>query len=77
MLEPGDYRLEDLIKRKGQKFYYVYDFGDSWEYELLVEDSNYVNPNLKADMACLEGARACPPEDVGGVYPATMISVRP
>lgn len=59
----GRYRLEDLIKQKGRTFRYLYDFGDSWEHELVLEESRYFNP----DLACLEGERACPPEDVGGV----------
>lgn len=64
----GRYRLEDLIKQKGRTFSYRYDFGDSWEHELVLEDSRYVNPVLRTELACLEGERACPPEDVGGVH---------
>jgi hypothetical protein len=64
----GRYRLEDLIKQKGRTFSYRYDFGDSWEHELVLEDSRYVNPELRTELACLEGERACPPEDVGGVH---------
>ncbi len=59
----GRYRLGDLIKQKGRTFRYLYDFGDSWEHELVLEESRYFNPEL----TCLEGGRACPPEDVGGV----------
>ena len=64
----GRYRLEDLIKQIGRTFIYRYDFGDSWEHELVLEDSRYVNPELRTELACLEGERACPPEDVGGVH---------
>jgi len=46
----------------------MYDFGDSWEHELVLEESRYFNPEWEAEQACLEGERACPPEDVGGVY---------
>jgi hypothetical protein len=45
----------------------LYDFGDSWEHELVLEESRYFNPELRTELACLEGERACPPEDVGGV----------
>ena len=38
-----------------------------WEHELIVEENHYWVPEHQSDMACLEGARACPPEDVGGV----------
>lgn len=63
----GKYRLGDLIKQNGRIFTYLYDFGDSWEHELVLEESGYFNPELRTELACLEGERACPPEDVGGV----------
>ncbi|WP_320041189.1 plasmid pRiA4b ORF-3 family protein [uncultured Desulfobacter sp.] len=63
----GRYRLGNLIKQKGRTFRYLYDFGDSWEHELVLEESRYFNPELRTELACFEGERACPPEDVGGV----------
>jgi len=63
----GRYRLGDLIKQKGRTFQYLYDFGDGWEHELVLEESRYFNPELRTELACLDGQRACPPEDVGGV----------
>lgn len=66
-LVSGKYRLGALIKKKGRTFRYLYDFGDSWEHELVLEESHYFNPELRTEMACLEGERACPPEDVGGI----------
>ena len=66
-LECGRYRLVDLIRQKGRTFRYLYDFGDSWEHEVIVEDSRYFNPETIDPVECLAGARACPPEDVGSV----------
>lgn len=63
----GRYRLGDLIKQNGRTFRYLYDFGDCWEHELVLEKSRYFNPELRTELACLEGERACPPEDVGGI----------
>jgi len=63
----GKYRLGDLIKQNGRVFRYLYDFGDSWEHELVLEESRYFNLDLRTELTCLEGKRACPPEDVGGV----------
>jgi hypothetical protein len=63
----GRYRLGDLLKQKGRTFRYLYDFGDSWEHELVLEESRYFNPELRTELACLEGERACSPEDVGGI----------
>lgn len=65
--ECGRFRLMYLIKQKGRTFNYLYDFGDSWEHEIILEDSRYFNPKLQSQVECIEGARACPPEDVGGV----------
>jgi len=66
-LHCGRYQLGDLIKQKGRTFHYLYDFGDSWEHKLVLEENRYSNSKLRMDLTCLEGERACPPEDVGGV----------
>lgn len=65
--EGGKCLIGNLIKRKGKSFQYLYDFGDHWEHEVILEDKNYSNPALDVSLICLEGERACPPEDVGGV----------
>lgn len=50
-----------------RKFVYEYDFGDSWEHEIVIEKS--LPPEAGADYpVCIKGKRACPPEDVGGVW---------
>ncbi len=59
------YRLVDIIKQRGRTFRYVYDFGDWWEHELSIEDSHFFSPELEQELTCIDGARACPPEDVG------------
>lgn len=48
-------------------FEYRYDFGDGWVHDVQFEGSPSPHPDLTYPQ-CLEGARACPPEDVGGVY---------
>jgi Plasmid pRiA4b ORF-3-like protein len=49
----------------GSRFVYEYDFGDSWEHEVIVALASRVRPALRVAV-CLEGANACPPENVGG-----------
>jgi hypothetical protein len=44
---------------------FEYDFGDSWEHEILMEEQSWSTFGLKFAV-CLDGAHACPPEDVGG-----------
>lgn len=48
------------------RFQYTYDFGDSWKHEVLFEGCPRLKKGQKYPI-CLEGERACPPEDVGGV----------
>ena len=56
------------VAKTGRKvrFIYEYDFGDSWQHEILLEKILEPEPNV-AYPRCIEGARACPPEDVGGI----------
>jgi hypothetical protein len=48
------------------RFEYEYDFGDSWWHEVQFEGCLGAEPGRRYPL-CLEGERACPPEDVGGV----------
>jgi len=45
---------------------YEYDFGDSWEHDLKVVKVHPPESAPGFGPACIAGARACPPEDVGG-----------
>ena len=48
-------------------FRYEYDFGDSWQHKILFEGTPPVDLKAKYPL-CMEGERACPPEDCGGVW---------
>jgi hypothetical protein len=59
--------LADVASGVGSRFVYEYDFGDGWEHDLLIE--KVLEPQPGADYpVCLTGRRACPPEDVGGIW---------
>lgn len=60
-------RLDMIIKQRGATFTYEYDFGDSWEHELVLEAILPVEETTSYPR-CLAGERACPPEDCGGVW---------
>jgi hypothetical protein len=60
-------RLNQVAPREGFKFRYEYDFGDSWLHDLLVEEILEPEPGQQYPV-CIAGKRACPPEDVGGVW---------
>lgn len=56
--------LRDVVGQPKQKFMYEYDPGDSWEHDIVVEKVLSFDPQAKYPV-CLDGARACPPEDCG------------
>jgi hypothetical protein len=62
-------RLSTLLakKQKGFRFVYEYDFGDGWRHEIAFEGAQPAEPGARYPR-CIEGARACPPEDVGGPW---------
>jgi hypothetical protein len=59
--------LSDIVpkKRKRLRFLYEYDFGDCWGHEVVFEGCPKAEAGAKYPI-CLEGERACPPEDCGG-----------
>ena len=62
-----DVLLSKLLPKSSQKvkWIYEYDFGDGWRHEILFEGFPPADPKAKTPI-CLEGERACPPEDCGG-----------
>jgi hypothetical protein len=65
--DEANHKLSQVIFDEGQRFTYEYDFGDSWAHTLLVEKILPPEENIRSSL-CLKGKRACPPEDVGGVW---------
>jgi hypothetical protein len=62
-------RISDILPKSGKqfRFEYEYDFGDGWQHEVLFEGCIRAERGKRYPV-CVEGARACPPEDVGGVW---------
>jgi transcriptional regulator with XRE-family HTH domain len=65
-LDENDYRLCELGLREKSTFLYEYDFGDSWEHQIVLEKVLSLPSGFVP--ACLKGARACPIEDSGGPW---------
>lgn len=61
------FRLSSLLKQEGDKLLYEYDFGDSWEHDVVLEKILPFTPDQPLPF-CLKGKRACPPEDCGGIW---------
>ncbi len=58
-------RLGTVIARGPGRFVYVYDYGDNWRHHVIVEVVHDGDPNIEYPVI-VDGARRCPPEDVGG-----------
>jgi hypothetical protein len=67
MKDQRKYKLSDFLAETGVQFVYEYDFGDSWEHILLLEKILSAEIDVQYPV-CLKGKRACPPEDVGGIW---------
>lgn len=72
--EYGDLKLIDeskvavgkVLKAEGHALVYVYDFGDNWRHEVVLE--KLIPSETRTKPVCLDGGRRCPPEDVGGAH---------
>jgi hypothetical protein len=60
-------RLRDIAHQEKDRFVYEYDFGDGWDHTVLVEKLLPPDPAVHYPY-CVTGRRACPPEDVGGMW---------
>ncbi|HII14987.1 MAG TPA: plasmid pRiA4b ORF-3 family protein [Nanoarchaeota archaeon] len=56
-------KVKSVLNAVKQKIVYTYDFGDNWEHLITVEK---ILENAEKAPVCIEGERACPPEDAGG-----------
>ncbi|MFI4957103.1 MAG: plasmid pRiA4b ORF-3 family protein [Gammaproteobacteria bacterium] len=64
---PGwEYRVRDYLAIN-DSFPYEYDFGNGWEHLIQYEGVREKTPGIKYPL-CIDGERACPPEDVGGPH---------
>ena len=63
----SDVQLDEFITEENQRFDYMYDFGDGWAHQIVIEKILPDDGKLKHPV-CLAGKRNCPPEDCGGPY---------
>jgi len=61
------FKLSNMNFEPKDKFLYIYDFGDNWEHNILVEKVLEPQEGIKYPV-CIAGKRNCPPEDVGGPW---------
>ena len=58
-------KLSELLPAE-KKFIFVYDMGDNWEHEVVIEEVRENYPALYPAVLAYEGN--CPPDDCGGVW---------
>ncbi|WP_063767948.1 plasmid pRiA4b ORF-3 family protein [Verrucomicrobium sp. BvORR106] len=67
-VQPGwKVSVADHLSRPGDTVSYLYDFGDDWRHTILLEGILLEEAKVEYPV-CLDGKRACPPEDCGGVF---------
>lgn len=65
--DESKFTLQQIAPDVGSRFTYEYDFGDSWEHTVKVEAILEPEEGMTYPV-CIKGKRACPPEDVSGVW---------
>jgi len=68
MFDENTTPISKIARRVRSTFAYEYDFGDSWDHRITVEKILDSDPATAGRAQCLDGERACPPEDCGGVW---------
>lgn len=58
--------LADYLTTPGDSIHYEYDFGDGWEHTITFTGIGQRVVGEKYPQ-CIDGERACPPEDCGGI----------
>ena len=61
-----DVPLTEYFREPGNQADYVYDFGDDWHHRIILEEISPQKDGIKYPI-CLDGSRACPPEDCGSI----------
>ncbi len=66
--DPRQVPLSEFLRAPKDKVSYVYDMGDNWEHQLVLEKTAPLPPGQSLHPAhCPAGRRAGPPEDIGGI----------
>ena len=60
-------KFSRVLRGEKAKLHYVYDMGDGWEHEIVVEKILPAEAE-KHYPVCIAGRRAWPPEDCGGIW---------
>jgi hypothetical protein len=59
-------RLDHVLSRSNASAIYEYDYGNTWEHELVLEETVYKERGREYPV-CIDGFYQCPPEDCDGM----------
>ena len=65
-VEGWEVPISNFFMELGDTLEYEYDFGDGWSHKVILVGILLKEPGFKYPR-CVDGQRACPPEDCGGV----------
>ena len=68
ILDERKFTLQKIAPGLNDSFDYDYDFGDSWRHRITVDKFLPPDATSATIAVCIGGARACPPEDCGGIF---------
>ena len=64
--EADQITIGNLVEQNAKKLIYTYDFGDSWDHDVVIEKTVPYDPAIQYPF-CIAGENAGPPEDCGGM----------
>lgn len=67
VLDEAGVLVRDVLRQPGDRLRYVYDLGENWRHDVLLEKVQRADPGQRLPV-CLKGKRACPLEDRGGPF---------
>lgn len=67
VVDEAEITLADLKLRERDKFEYIYDMGDYWQHEVLIEKMLERESDIRYPI-CVKAVKSGPPEDVGGIW---------
>ncbi len=73
----ADVTLDETLVDPGDVLHYVYDYGDNWDLTIRLEEVLDLTDQT-APARCVDGERAAPPDDCGGIRDAdALIEILP
>lgn len=66
-VDAAQYQISQELKYAKDKIKYIYDFGDDWEHEIVLEKVLKFDEEINYPI-CTGGRRNGPPEDCGGIW---------